>query len=127
MTHLAGGGIKFGSGSVAVWALATVAPGAVKENEFEIITSRKDSFYRQRAQEGFFTRLTHDVHCDVESYLASRDLATYLERYEIPGQEMGKALSDLELMGITTARLFPDLEGAAAQANIGSTIRQLGR
>ena len=66
------------------------------------------------------------MHVDLESYLHSRGLVTYLERYEIPGQEMGKALSDLELMGITYARLFPDLEGAAAQANIWASIQNLG-
>lgn len=83
--------IQFGAGSVAVWALV---PGddLEREGEFEIITARKDVFHRQRAQQGVFTHLTHDVHVDLESYLKSRDLGKYLECFEIPGQEMGKAL-----------------------------------
>ena len=46
-------------------------------------------------------------------------------RFAIPGAETGKALSDLEAMNITYASLFPDLRGAALQANIGMTWRFL--
>jgi len=44
----------------------------------------------------------------------------------IPGRETAKALFDLEAMNITFATLFPDLRGAAIQANIGPTWRILG-
>ena len=120
------GGIQFGNEPVAVWALV-LADDIEIDGEFEIIAARKDNFHRQRAQQGVFTRLTHDVHVDLESYLMSRNICgKYLECFEISGQEMGKALSSLELMNITFASLFPDLDGAAAQANIGSTLTILG-
>jgi hypothetical protein len=48
-----------------------------------------------------------------------------LHRLVIPGGEAGKALHDLENMNITFATLFPDLRGAALQANIGPTWRFL--
>ena len=120
------GGIQFGNEPVAVWSLV-LADDIEIDGEFEIIAVRKDNFHRQRAQQGVFTRLTHDVHVDLESYLMSRNICgKYLECFEISGQEMGKALSSLKLMNITFASLFPDLDGAAAQANIGSTLTALG-
>jgi len=120
------GGIQFGNELVAVWALV-LGNDIEKKGEFEIITAKRNDFYRQRAQQGVFTRLTHDVHVDLESYLISRNICSkYLECFQIPGQEMGKALHHLELMNISFATLFPDLGGAAAQANIGSTLKTLG-
>jgi len=109
-------GITFGTEPVVVWALV-ISDGLEKKDEFEIVKSRKDNFYHQKSQQGIFTRLSHPYHCDLESYLISRDLANHLERYEINGQAMGKALCDFELMNITFSSLFPDLHGAAMQAN----------
>ena len=74
-----------------------------------------------------FTRLTHDVHVDLEAYLKARGICKkYLECFVISGQEMGRALYDLELMNITLASVFPDLGGAAVQANMGHTLEMLG-
>ena len=72
-----------------------------------------------------FTRLTHQQHLDLTSYLAERGELQRLCRFAIPGAETGKALSDLEAMNITYASLFPDLRGAALQANMGMTWRFL--
>ncbi len=107
-------------GSVAVWALDVAQDHLQTEGEFEIV--RPTIGYSQhsiwmRAQQSVFTRLTHDVHVDLESYLVSRGLEKRLERYEIRGQEMSKALTDLRLMNISYASLFPDLKGATKQAN----------
>jgi hypothetical protein len=106
---------------VVIWALATKG-NIEKKEEFEIIRTRKDDFHRQRAQQSVFTRLTHDTHLDFESYLLSTGKAAYLERIEIPGVEWGKALYDLQLMNIKFNTLFPDLDGASLQANIGPHI-----
>lgn len=122
------GGFYPGTGTVAVWGLA-MAPDLEIKGEFEFHRPQTDySLYsaRVRVQESVFTWLTHDVHVDLESYLVSRGLGYCLERYEIPGQEVGKALSDLALMNISFASLFPDLDGAAAQANIGPFLDVLG-
>jgi hypothetical protein len=111
--------------NVAIWALAPYTdifdPGI-----FELLDARKDHFYRQRAQLGVFTRLRHDIHLDTATYLEARNIGHFLERIEIPGSEMGKALNDLRLMNITYASLFPDLDGAVKEANLGPTISQLG-
>jgi len=121
------GGIVWGGDSVAVWALV-ITDGLEVKDEFEIL--RPDIGYSQystwmRSQQSVFTRLTHDVHVDVESYLFSRGLGDHLERYEIPGKELLKALADLKRMNINFASLFPDMSGAAKQANIWSTLETL--
>jgi hypothetical protein len=54
----------------------------------------------------------------IESCLATRGLAHCLEYYDIPKSQGFRALRDLALMNITPATLFPDLQGAATQANI---------
>lgn len=46
--------------------------------------------------------------------------------YEIPAQAMGKALCDLNLMNINPSTMFPDLDGAAAQANLWNSFELLG-
>lgn len=40
--------------------------------------------------------------------------------------EIGKALNDLRLMNITYATLFPDVDGAANDANLAPVVQQLG-
>jgi FRG domain len=113
------GNITFGTGVVHVWCL-TYGEGHECAGEFELITTSKDAFVRQRNQGGVFTRLSHDKYADLASYLQSRDLLHSLERFEIPGQEMRVALQGLEQMNITFATLFPDLDGAAIQANLNA-------
>jgi hypothetical protein len=117
-TDLAGGQ-TFTDGKVAVWDLS--CPDE-KKGEFEIIRSGSDVNHRQRAQRGVFTRLTHDVHVDLESYLRFRGLGHLLARFEIPAQEVNKALVDLSLMNVTHATMKPDLDGAAEHTNLGFKI-----
>lgn len=109
---------------VVIWALAPFGK-VFNDAEFELITDRQEDFHRQRAQAGVFTRLRHDVHLDIESYLAERGLLEYLERIEIPSIEAGKALHALRLMNISDATLFPDLQGAAGAANAAPVVTHL--
>ena len=108
------GGIKWGEGSIAIWEL--VETEGMEKDEFSIIRPETEfsvHSLRIRAQKSVFTKLTHDVHMDLESYLRSRDLISCLERYDISGIEAAKALRDLELMNITSSDLFPDLGGGS--------------
>ena len=123
------GAITFGKDPVTIWEL-TLGDNVRLPNEFEIFSSSVDLGHRQEAQQGLFTRLSHDTHLDVEAYLCSRGLAHHLCRYEISGQSMGVALGDLDAMTITPATMFPDLDGAASMANLGNivkTIRSIGK
>ncbi|MEM8886131.1 MAG: hypothetical protein AAGD14_18850, partial [Planctomycetota bacterium] len=124
-----GGGFSFSTAPVEIWALARRSEIQVS-GEFEILSPPPYRSARLNAQRGTFTRLTHPVHVDVESYLVSRGVGTSLEKFEISAQAVGQALHDLELMGITFATMFPDIDGIARQANMGSlwkTIGQTGR
>ena len=93
-----------------------------KENEFEILRASPYAAGRQRAQSGLFTRLRSVGHLDLFSYLESLGKAHLLERYEISGKTAVKGIRDLSLMNITGATLFPDLTGAALEANFNSDI-----
>jgi hypothetical protein len=104
-------------GTVRVWGLRLWRDIQVS-GEFEIIRVAPEGGARQRAQKGLFTKLLSDKHHDLEAYLTERGLAHYLEIYEIDKRCLGDALRDLQLMNITPAALFPDLQGAAQQANI---------
>jgi FRG domain len=121
----AGGGINFMDPQpIAIWELA-LGGTIVVEDEFEIFETRVDQAHRQKVQQGVFTYLNHHTCIDLESYLQSRNLARYLTRYELPGTEVGRAIWNLRLMNITYGTLFPDLEGAAIEANVGRAVRQL--
>jgi hypothetical protein len=105
------------SSPIAIWAFM-LGRGIDKHEELKVLNPPIDIGHRQRAQRGIFTTLLHEEFFDVESYLASLDpYIPPLKKYLIPGKEMAKALTELRLMNITFATLFPDLEGAAKQAN----------
>lgn len=110
----------------SIWALACHNDTFV-EDEFRLLDTAEFRNARLHAQQGLFTYLMHDVHIDMESYLVSRKLGRHLEKFVIPAQEAGKALHDLGLMGINNAALFPDLTGAAFQANMSGTRFNFGQ
>lgn len=73
---------------------------------------------RQRAQASWCTHLDSDETADLEEYLRVRNRLDLLTKYELPGREMIRALVSLEQMNIRYNVLFPDVDGAAIQANI---------
>ena len=102
--------------TVAVWALSNWR-GLLVPGEFELVAPRSFSNPRQRAQRGVFTRLTHQRCFDLESYLAARSEDGCLTLWEVPAVEAAVALDDLRMANITPGTLFPDLNGAATEAN----------
>jgi hypothetical protein len=109
---------------VAIWAIARSVELEVP-GEFEFIHSRAEINYWQKAQQGLFTKLSHDVFVDIESYLANRKLGNRLECYVIPGNQTATALGDLSRMNVTFASLFPDFRGAALHANLSYVYQSL--
>lgn len=114
---------------VVVWELsysdfdpiASSDKNVFSQNEFDLIDNASYNLHRQRAQQGVFTRLEHEEHMDVESYLASKDFGAFLERYDIPCltmDDLSVAMSDLERMNIHYGTLFPDPQGTAMQTNM---------
>ena len=118
-----GGGsytLKGSKGIVRVWALALWEPVEIP-GEFEIIRSRGKFGARQRAQSSVFTKLRSQDYLELEPYLESRGLGDYLVGYDLPLDAAAHAWRDLQLMNIMPATLFPDIYGAAWQANIDSS------
>ena len=91
-----------------------------KKDEFEVVRASPYAASRQRAQSGLFTRLRSLNHLDIQAYLDGIGKAHLLELYEISGDAAVHAVRDLALMNITEATLFPDLTGAALEANFAS-------
>lgn len=54
---------------------------------------------------------------DLEAYLKAKGLAHCLTRYDLNLRSAIAALKDLKRMNITFLSLFPDVQGAALQAN----------
>ncbi|HEV8429066.1 MAG TPA: FRG domain-containing protein [Pyrinomonadaceae bacterium] len=109
--------INDSSDSVVVWALK-VGLSLSSAKDFSVVNPQIDLGHRQRAQRGLFTRLDSNAHFSIEDYLPTLGLAeTPLRKYFIPSGETALALSELRLMNITFATMFPDLHGAALQAN----------
>ena len=90
--------------------------------EFEVVRAYPRAAARQRAQSGLFTRLRSTEHLEVVPYFASRGLTDNLVAYDIPIDAASHATRDLQLMNITPATLFPDLHGAAWQANVDNQL-----
>jgi hypothetical protein len=113
--------VKGNKGSVRVWAMAMwdeiEIPG-----QFEIVRAYPRASARQRAQSGLFTRLRSEEHLEVVPYFASRGLTDHLVAYDLPIDAASHAMRDLQLMNITPATLFPDLHGAAWQANVDNNL-----
>jgi FRG domain len=101
----------------AIWAFQ-IGDEIAEDQNLQVLNPRIDIGHRQRAQRGLFTRLKHRVHFDLEAYLESLKLAEpALTKFIVPGSEAPRALTELRMMNLTFATLFPDLEGAALQAN----------
>lgn len=112
-----------------VWELS-IPEDIFIDGQFELVDNMRYELHRQRAQSGVFTHLEHEDHIDIESYLESRSIGSYLERYEVPLStelEICTALSDLQRMNINYATLFPDAHGAAMQANLSFMLDWLSR
>lgn len=108
-----------------VWAFQ-ISDNINVDQNLEILNPRVDVGHRQRAQRGLFTRLRHRKHFDLESYLESLEPeAPPLTKFLVPGSEIPKAVTELRMMNITFATLFPDLEGAALQANFETVALSL--
>lgn len=119
-----------GGHEVAIWSL--MLEGSTEDDEdpldleIELLLSRVDIGHRQRAQRGVFTILKSNEHFDLESYFATRMLTPPpLTKYLIPGTEAAKAIMELRMMNITFATLYPDLDGAALQANFEMSMKPL--
>jgi hypothetical protein len=109
-------------GRVAVWALSRDVPTS---SIFRYMWTRRDDSHRQKAQAGVFTVL--EAREALDEYLIRVGKRDHVVRFTIPGRDYKRALGELRLMNITRATLFPDLDGAAFQANIDDLVHDFLR
>ena len=103
-------------GHVTVWEFAVW--GGLKNSEVEIIEAHTLHGTRARSQQSVLTRLCASEYLDLESFLVAKELGYFLTRYNINLSSAISALRDLKRMNVSFLTLFPDIEGAALQANI---------
>jgi len=103
--------------SVAVWVLDTESPIWAEESGVAILTVHSSSNLRLRNQYGRFT-LSKTPFKTLEEYVIACDGGNALRQIVLPASEAPKALSDLDVMGINSSRLFPDISGCARNARM---------
>jgi hypothetical protein len=113
---------NWGKTSVAVWELRN-SKSLLIQDEFRLIAGVPPSATRQRAQSGVFTFLDHRDYADLETYFASRGKADHLTQYVLAGSMFKDAFVDLTKRGINYASIYPDVVGAAQQANIDAVSK----
>jgi len=101
---------------IAVWALDAVSPIWNEEDGVKIVMDQKFSNARIRNQNGLFTLLKTPSN-SLNQYASSFDLASpALIRLILPTSEAKKVLIDLDFMGISFSKVYPDIEGAVKSA-----------
>lgn len=108
-------------GNVFIWGLR-LWNDLDNNDELKIEKIPRPFGSRLWAQAGLFTRLISDDCLDVKSYLETKGLAHYLECFILPRKWAATVITDLKLMNISFSKLFPDLYGAAQEANISELL-----
>ena len=87
-------------------------------DELEILVPATRSGSRARAQQCAFTKLEAKNEIDLKEFLESRGCISWLTRYDLDMNDAAVALKALKLMNISYLTLFPDVAGAAMDANV---------
>ncbi len=111
----------------SIWALHLDAPIWDTPDGVAIVRGPATGNLRLRNQGGRFTRSLGPF-TSVDEYVLQHDYAgTALTQLSIPSRDADRALAQLEMMSLTAARLFPDVDGAARAALIATRLRQASR
>jgi hypothetical protein len=101
---------------VSVWALHLDAPVWTADLGVAFLPPGGGGNVRMRSQGGCFTRSLTPF-ASLEEYVEHTSYrGTALTQLSWPARDAARGLAELEMMGITTARLFPDFDGAARTA-----------
>lgn len=118
--------LDFGTGNVCVWELKHDA-WLVNQPEFRIIHSSWLNRWspRLRSQQGLLTWFEHDEFLDLGAWLLHCGKQELLRGILVPEAAVADGLIDLREMGISYFSLFPDLDGAATEANFAHRLEFL--
>ena len=111
---------------VAVWVLNSESKVWNVENGCTLVKVPALWNQRIRNQFGRFTylRTADDTLEDYVSHFEADEVR--LKRYSIPVRDLRTAMSELDAMGLTHARIYPGLEGNARAAEVRVTLSRLG-
>jgi len=111
---------------VAVWVLDSDDKAWNAENGCSIVKVPALWNQRIRNQFGRFTylRTPDDSLEDYVNHFEKDEVR--LKKYTIPVRDFRQAMSELDAMGLTHARIYPGLEGNARAAEVRVTLRRLG-
>lgn len=107
---------------VAIWALHLDNPVWLREGGVEVVSVPAVHNARLRAQGGRFTLCRASI-ATLEEYVDRFATGVALTKCVLPATAAGRALPDLDAMGITSAELFADLSGAATLATMRAVLQ----
>jgi FRG domain len=103
---------------VSVWAMHLSAPIWGRDMGVRIVKVPACANQRLRNQSGCFTRSVNP-YASLEKYAEEAPYdGVALTQLSLPATQAATGLAELEMMGITAARLFPDVVGAAQAATM---------
>lgn len=106
--------------SIAIYKLSiddSIQPIKKESNNFEILRLNKRIGTRMYSQSYCFTKINTN-HDNVDDYLKSINKSDLLDKYIIPGNLINDIIVYLNEIEINNFTMYPDLEGAAIDANI---------
>jgi hypothetical protein len=106
---------------VAVWVLHLDNPVWSRQGGVEVVAAPALDNVRLRNQGGRFTLCRASIGT-LEEYVDRFADDVALTKCVLPAAAAGRALSDLDAMGITSAELFPDLSGIATLATMRAVL-----
>ena len=106
---------------VAVWVLHLDNPVWSRRSGVEVVAAPALENVRLRNQGGRFTLCRASIGT-LEEYVERFADDVALTKCVLPAAEAGRALSDLDAMGITGAELFADLSGIATLATMRAVL-----
>ena len=111
---------------VSIWALHLEAPIWDVESGVSIVTSSIAHNPRLRLQGGRFTRALTPF-ATLEEYVENMRVdCVGLTQMSLPASDAARGLAELQMMGITSHRLFPDIGGAAQSALMSTRLAASG-
>ena len=106
---------------VAVWVLHLDNPVRARRGGVEVVAMPALDNIRLRSQGGRFTLCRASIDT-LEEYVERFADDVALTKCVLPAAEAGRALADLDAMGITSAELFADLGGIATLATMRAVL-----
>jgi hypothetical protein len=110
---------------VVLWVLHRRSPMWSGAHGVEIVATPSHENARARNQAGHYTLSRSPFTCLEDDVVRCAEVTgVALTRVLLPLDDVRTALADLDLMGISALRLFPDLTGAAAACKVRLLLEQ---